>query len=259
MDRTRRLRFFVAGLASAASALAAAQPAPAHLEDVAGRWDLSLEGASRSCRVMLSLDETPVGRALRFPAGCRRALPILAGMGGWTMPDKSRLSLLDGQGAVALQFERDGEDVLVARAAGGEVFRLERPEGLVQPVRLPPPPPPIGVPQATPIDPAKAPPLASLPGLYVVDRYSEREVCRIDLRRALLAGGSGRFEMKLLEGCRDLGLAAFDPVAWRYEAGRLTITARRGHEVTLISERDGYWRRDPEVGATLILRKVETP
>jgi hypothetical protein len=261
MDRTRRLRFFVAGLASAVSALAAAQPAPAHLEDVAGRWDLSLEGASRSCRVMLSLDETPVGRALRFPAGCRRALPILTGMGGWTRTDKTRLSLLDAQGAVALEFKREeeDEDVMIAHAAGGEVFRLERPEGVVQPVRLPPPLPAIGVPQATPIDPAKAPPLASLPGLYLVDRYSDREVCRIDLRRALLAGGSGRFEIKLLEGCRDLGLAAFDPVAWRYEAGRLTITARRGHEVTLISERDGHWRRDPEVGATLILRKIEAP
>jgi len=48
-------------------------------------------------------------------------------------------------------------------------------------------------------------------------------------------------------------------VAWRYEAGRLTLTSRRGHEVTLISERDGHWRRDPEVGATLVLRKVPAP
>jgi hypothetical protein len=29
--------------------------------------------------------------------------------------------------------------------------------------------------------------------------------------------------------------------------------------VTLISERDGHWRRDPEVGATLILRKAQAP
>ena len=208
---------------------------------------------------MLALDESPVGRALRFPAGCRRALPILNGMGGWTLAGKKRLNLLDAQGTVALQFDREDEDVLVAKAATGEVFRLERPEGVVQPVRLPPPPPPIGVPQMTAIDPAKAPPLASLPGTYLVDRYSEREVCRIDLRRALLPGGSGRFETRVLDGCRDLGLAAFDPVAWRYEAGRLTITARRGHEVTLISERDGHWRRDPEVGATLILRKEAAP
>jgi hypothetical protein len=259
MDRTRGLRLCAVLLAAAAIVPAAAQTAPAHLESAAGRWDLSLDGANRSCRVMLALEESPVGRVLRFPAGCRRALPILNGMGGWTAPDKTRLTLLDTQGKAALRFEQEEEDVLVARAATGEVFRLERPEGVVQPVRLPPPPPPpIGVPQMTPVDPDKAPPLASLPGTYAIDRYSEREVCRIDLRRAMLAG-SGRYEARILEGCRDLGLSAFDPIAWRYEAGRLTLTARRGHEVTLISERDGHWRRDPEVGATLILRRVQAP
>jgi hypothetical protein len=259
MGRARRLKAFALVLAGAVPLSAAAQPSSSEVEDAAGRWDLSLDGASRRCRVTLALDESPVGRVLRFPAGCRRALPILNGMGGWAVAEKKRLALLDAQGAVALQFEREDEDVLVAKAATGEVFRLERPEDMVQPVRLPPSPPPIGVPQMTPVDPATAPPLASLPGLYVIDRYSEREVCRIDLRRAVLAGGSGRFEARILDGCRDLGLAAFDPVAWRYEGGRLTLTARRGHEVTLISERDGHWRRDPEVGATLILRKMASP
>ena len=258
MDRTRRLTLLVTAVALAAPVSAAAQPAAADLESAAGRWDLSLDGTTRSCRVMLALDESTVGRTLRFPAGCRRALPILNGIGGWTVADKARVSFLDAQGAVALRFERQGEDMLVARAATGEVFRLERPEGVVQPVRLPPPPPPIGVPQATPVDPAKAPPLGSIPGVYAIDRYSEREVCRIDLGRAMLTG-SGRFEARVMEGCRDLGLAAFEPVVWRYEAGRLTLTARRGHEVTLVSERDGYWRRDPEVGATLILRKLQAP
>jgi hypothetical protein len=256
MDRPRRLTLCAVYLASAVTS-AMAQPAPADLESAAGRWDLSLDGATRSCRVTLALDESPVGRTLRFPAGCRRALPILNGLGGWTPAANKGVALLDAQGSVALQFERDAEETLVATAAGGEVFRLERPEGVVQPVRLPPPPP-IGVPQVTPVDPAKAPPLASLPGTYVLDRYSEREVCRIDLGRALL-NASGRYGVRVLEGCRDLGMVAFDPVAWRYEAGRLTITARRGHEVTLISEREGQWRRDPEVGATLILRKAQAP
>jgi Protease inhibitor Inh len=256
MDRARRLSLCAVLVAGTTSA--AAQPRLADLEEASGRWDLSIDGANRSCRVMLSLDESPAGRALRFPAGCRRALPILNTIVGWTAPDKARLSLIDTHGVVALRFERQDEDVLVARAARGEVFRLERPEGVVQPVRLPPPPPPIGVPQRTPVDPAKAPPLASIPGVYVIDRYSEREVCRIDLGRAMLTG-SGRYEARVLDGCRDLGLATFDPVAWRYEAGRLTLTARRGHEVTLISERENHWRRDPEVGATLILRKMQAP
>jgi Protease inhibitor Inh len=123
---------------------------------------------------------------------------------------------------------------------------------------LPPPAPPIGVPQVTPIDPDKAPPLPSLPGTYVVDRYTEREVCQIWLAPRIL-GSSARYEARLLEGCRDQGLRTFDPLAWRYEGGRLTLTSRRGHEVTLVSERPGHWRRDPEVGATLVLRKMAGP
>ena len=252
MGRTHRIRGWAAALALAASP-AAAQP---DLAAVVGSWELSLDGANRSCRLMLSPDESPVGRVLRFPAGCRRALPILNRMGGWSTADADHVDLLDARGVPMLRFATQ-DDGMVATATTGEVFRLERPENFVQTIRLPAPPP-LGVPQPTPVDPAKAPLLASLPGTYLVDRYAEREVCRIDLGRAMVAA-SGRFEVRLLDGCRDRGLAAFDPVSWRYEAGRLTITARRGHEVTLISERDGLWRRDPEIGMTLILRKMTEP
>jgi Protease inhibitor Inh len=92
-----------------------------------------------------------------------------------------------------------------------------------------------------------------LPGTYAVDRYVEREICGIGLLAAPL-GGSGRYEARLLEDCSDQGIRTFDPLTWRYEGGRLILTSRRDHEVTLISERPGHWRRDPEVGATLILR-----
>ncbi len=59
------------------------------------------------------------------------------------------------------------------------------------------------------------------------------------------------------EGCRDPGLALFDPTAWHYEAGRLTLVARRGHSVELIPVGEGRWRRDPEIGTTFLLRRVE--
>jgi hypothetical protein len=114
------------------------------------------------------------------------------------------------------------------------------------------------VPQVTAVDPDKAPPSAAVPGVYVVDRYIEKDVCRVELGRGMVTA-AGRHEIRLVEGCRDAGLAAFDPVSWRYEGGRLTITARRGHEVTLISERAGQWRRDPEVGAMLVLRRAPAP
>jgi hypothetical protein len=34
------------------------------------------------------------------------------------------------------------------------------------------------------------------------------------------------------------------------------LIARRGHKVQLISARDRHWRRDPEVGATLVPHKA---
>jgi hypothetical protein len=232
---------------------AAGPPAPADVAAIAGAWDLALDGSIRKCRVTLGLEPLGIGRALRFPAGCRRALPVLTGLSGWLVPERGSLRLIDAAGESALQFRAEGEAPLTATTPKGETYRLTREEDL-RVVNLPPPPP-IGAPQETPIDPAKAPPLAALPGTYAVDRYTEREVCRVAL--AALRLDPTRYEARLLDGCRDAGLRAFDPIAWRYEGGRLTLTARRGHEVTLISERDSHWRRDPEVGATLILRKME--
>jgi hypothetical protein len=252
MDRPRGLK-----RAGALAALLLTGSAPPDVAAVAGAWDILLDGSHRKCRINLSLDPSGVGHALRFPAGCRKALPVLKDAGGWLAADGGALRLVDAMGEAALEFRPDGADGFVATTAKGETYRLERDEEarLASLPPPPPPPPPIGVPQVTPVDPEKAPPAASLPGIYFVDRYTEREVCRIALTPSTLGGG-GLYEARLLEGCRDQGLRAFDPLTWRYEGGRLTLTARRGHEVTLISERDGRWRRDPEVGATLILRKA---
>ena len=255
MGRPRRLRI----AAALGAALLDPGQAPAGNPEaaVAGAWELALEGSHRRCRLSLGLEPGGIGHILRFPAGCRRAFPFLNSVGGWDVPGHGRLRLLDVLGGPGLDFKEEAADTLVARTANGELYRIERPERAEHPVeavRLPPPIP-IGVPQVTPIDPAKAPPFASLPGTYLIDRYAEREVCRIAL--ATGSGQDGRYPAILLEGCRDLGLSAFAPVAWRYEGGRLTLTSRRGHEVTLVSERPGHWRRDPEVGATLVLRKAD--
>lgn len=257
MDRPRglirRARAILAALAVPPLLIGAGPPAPADIAGLAGPWDLVLEGSPRRCRLTLALDPAGIGRALRFPAGCRLALPILKSAGGWQVPTGGTLRLVDAMGEAVLELRAEGQARFVARTAAGEAYRLERDEE--QRIASLPPAPPVGVPQPTPIDPAKAPAPSTLPGAYIVDRYTERDVCRIVLAPTAI-GASGRHEARLLDGCRDVGLRAFDPLTWHYEGGRLTLTARRGHEVTLISEREGQWRRDPEVGATLVLRKL---
>lgn len=262
MDRAQGLSLSrIAALAVAALALAAGPTAPRDVAAVAGGWELSLDNSHRKCPVTLAADPAGVGRQLRFPAGCRRALPIVNTMVGWLV-EGNAVRLVDQDGRAVLQFSAsDDPDRLQAAAANGDSYVIERKSELrLSRAMAPalPPMPALGVPQPTPVDPDKAPPFSAVPGLYVVDRYTEKEVCRVDLGRAMLTA-AGRHEVRLVEGCRDAGLAAFDPVSWRYEGGRLTITARRGHEVTLISEREGHWRRDPEVGAMLVLRRKTGP
>jgi hypothetical protein len=276
-----RLRFrYHAGLvgALAAAALSVAAAPLNSVDDAAGAWEMSLDGSYRKCRVTLGPEDLGSARPLRFPAGCRRALPILNATAGWAFENGLiRFLGRDGEPVLAFEPQEAEQEGLVARTSTGEVFLLafqERPPPIrpastsmasIQPELEPEPlqearplMPPLyarPVPPQTPVDPNKAPPFASVPGVYVVDRYSEHEVCRLSLGIAML-DASGRYEARVLDGCHDTGLHIFDPVAWRYEAGRLTLQARKGHQVTLISERDGQWRRDPDVGATLLLRKA---
>ena len=233
----------------------AAQPAPADAAQLAGAWELALAGSYRKCRIVLREEAAGTRRIVRFPAGCRRALPILVEIEGWLVPAKGALRFNGREGRPALDFTvAAGNGTFEARAASGELYRLERSEGAPRDARRPTTPA-IDAPQP-PVELARAPPRAALPGLYAVDRSTERDVCRIALGAAMLTA-AGRFEARVLDGCRDSGLAAFDPVAWHYEGGRLTLVARHGHEVMLVSERDGLWRRDPEIGSALVLRKAE--
>src|SRR4051794_41844592 len=84
-----RLRFrHHAGLvgALAAAALSVAAAPLNSVDDAAGAWGMSLDGSYRKCRVTLGPEDLGSARPLRFPAGCRRALPILnatAGGGVW--------------------------------------------------------------------------------------------------------------------------------------------------------------------------------
>lgn len=255
MDRPRRLSGCSRAAIAASVALllaGAAPPAPADIAALSGAWDLVLDGSPRKCRLILALEPAGTGRALRFPAGCRKALPILRSAGSWLVPSGGSVRFVDAAGEPVLELRSESQGRFLARTAAGETYRLERDEA--QRLATLPSPPAIGVPQPTPVDPARAPPSASVPGTYAVDRYTERDVCRIVLAPATFA--AGRHEARLLDGCRDAGLRAFDPLTWHYDGGRLTLTARRGHEVTLVSEREGRWRRDPEVGAMLVLRKA---
>ena len=234
---------------------------PEKLGAVPGTWDLSRDGSNRRCVMTLVLDSGEAGRKLRFPAGCRRALPVMNGVAGWLFVDGT-VRLVDRNVRPILDFtRRPDQRSLTAQSEGGERYSLVpldivamRPGGAAAAEAETAPPTPSPLQPAAParaelqLNPAATP--GPPPGVYALDRFQERDTCRIALDGT---GGT----VKIVPGCHDGGLEVFDPVRWRYADGRMTITAKRGHSIDLVPSGEGRWRRDPEVGNTFVLRRVD--
>ncbi len=233
-----------------------AEKAPEALKPFIGAWDIEKLGASRECTVTFGAEAAGQGRQLRFPATCRRALPILTGVVAWDVADGSP-RLLDGHGKAVIIFSDKADPGRRGKGSDGAQYGLD-PSGYVRAQQRPAPSQAelaaTAAARPTAVDPASAPAVASVPGRYAVMRQAGREVCKLALSTNPSAN-AGAFVTSFDGLCPDTGLTIFSPVAWRYEAGRLELIARKGHKIELVFE-GGQWRKDPAVGAPLMLKKL---
>lgn len=240
-----------AGPATATPAVESARPVPLQaFTALAGPWELIAEGGRRKCRITLRPQEAPGGRALAYPASCRRPIPIVSRFSAWTVGPDGFVRLLDARGQVVLAFEEDAEPFRLKASAEGKDYQFDSLGRMRRFVERTPP-----AQQRAAFNPATAPPLESIPGLYGVLRDGEQEVCRINLTTNP-AAGEGRFLANFPTRCRDRGLQVFDAVAWRYSGGRIFLIARRGHEIPLAQDAPNRWRRDLSGGQELWLRRA---
>ena len=250
------LLLFGAGCLPAAAQTAplprGADKAPDAIRRWLGSWDLELAGASRGCTVTLGAEMTGNLRQLRFPATCRRALPVLDTASGWTLAASGQPQLLDAGGKVVVGFQKGSPETgLDGTGSDGKAYRLlskdhPRAAAVVLPGAS------AAAQRPTVVDPSKAPAIDTLPGRYVLMRQQNREACRLVLSAP---SPNGSATAAFDGACRDTGLTIFDPAGWRYAGGRLTLVARRGHGTDLVFE-NGQWRKDPAVGAPLLMRKL---
>src|ERR1700733_12994971 len=96
----------------------------ASAEQAVGQWDLSLADSNRKCRLSLRAETVGSGYVLGMPTGCRRSLPILAGVNSWAVPISGRLDLADSSGTPVLDFAAAGDGGLLASGPQGETYRL---------------------------------------------------------------------------------------------------------------------------------------
>jgi hypothetical protein len=248
------------GASAAAQTLAlprGGDAAPEAVRLLLGAWDLELTGASRLCTVTFAAEEIAGGRQLRFPAICRRALPILGEIANWTVSPDGQPRLNDATGKAVITFAKPaGDKLLRGQGSDGKSYALD-PRNYARYASRAPASAAAANAQAaqrrTPVDPATMPAPETVPGRYVIMRQQNREACRIELAPA--ASPSTDAPARFEGSCGDTGLMIFDPAGWRYAAGRLVLVARKGHTVELVFE-NGQWRKDPPVGAPLMLRRA---
>lgn len=238
-------------------------------QSAAGQWDMSLNDTNRKCRITLHADSAVSGFVLAMPAGCRRAMPILADVGSWKVASAQILQLDDAGGKVILEFA-PGATGLSATGPEGETYQLSAANGTrlaqAKPVPVPgfqpsvaaaaPPPPTTPAVAAKPVLPAAATlKPAELSGRYSIFREGGKDtgcMLTLDDKTRGLKGNKAA----LAPACRDQGLVIFDPAGWSLEKGHLTLTARKGHQTHLDLQDDGMWLKDPKEGKSLSLKKL---
>lgn len=253
---------FAASCASAAAQTPAlprgGDTAPEPVRLLLGAWDLELSGAARKCTLTFAAEEVAGGRQLRFPAICRRALPILSQVTSWAVAADGQPVLNDASGKPVITFTSPSNGKLhPGQGTDGQRYGLDARNYARYASRAPASAAEAAAQAAqrrTPVDPATIQPADTVPGRYIMMRQQNREACRIELAAGPVAA-SGEAPARFEGTCDDTGLTIFAPSAWRYAGGRLVLIARRGHSIELVFER-GQWRKDPPVGAPLMLRKA---
>lgn len=251
------LLLFVGPATAQGQPSAAGRPAAAP-QSLIGAWDIEKIGAPRSCTVTFASEAAAKGWQLRFPATCRRALPLLNDAVGWDLGPAGVPRLVDGAGKVLVAFDEKASGAgRRGKGSDGAQYGLD-PKGHPRIVARPVPNAAEQVATAasrrTIVDPAQAPAAEAVPGRYAVMRQPGREVCKLALTAAP-SETAGATVASFDGACADTGLTIFSPVAWRYAGGRLELIARKGHKVELVFE-GGQWRKDPAVGAPLLLKKL---
>ncbi|MDB5593097.1 MAG: uncharacterized protein JWM36_58 [Hyphomicrobiales bacterium] len=240
----------------------------------AGQWDMSLNDTNRKCRFLLRAAENAKDNLpLAMPAGCKRALPILADVGRWSLGADRTLRLDEADGTLVLEFKQAANaDDLRATGPEGEIYQLinaqdaarrdagqqvAQASGFTEQA-------PLGTGFQTRREAAKAVANREAPatsgrtvvaGRYAPLREAKDTGCMLTLDDKT-RGPKGTNKAQLAPACRDQGLVIFDPVGWQIEHGRLALTARKGHIAHFERNADGLWVRDAKEGKSLSLRPM---
>ena len=231
---------------------------------LAGTWELAVDNRTEACRLILRAQKSDKGDYfLGMPPACRHAMPGLAKVGRWGLPDATHLTLDEPSGTPVLVLAIAGSSF--SGVQGSRAFKLTRigtagpsdaeaaldgPTGAaaVMPVARKRPVPTETEDSPAPLARGALDRPADLAGRYAVMRDKHDTGCMLTLDDKT-RGKVGGDRAQLAPGCRDQGIVVFDPVGWRLAKGGLVLTARAGHSTRLEKLHDGRYAKDVKDGS----------
>ncbi len=228
----------------------------AQVQNLAGVWDLSIDGASARCRIALRAGQSSAGRHLiTVPLACLKALPALSPVDSWVLSGDGHLVFIDSTGQTVLDFVEADSVAFIASGPQGEVYRLASIQGTTQKNKPVVRQGSVGSAPDFVATKQDVPTAAGVGGRYSILRDGGKDTgCMLTFDNQ--AKGSGGQKASLAPGCRDQGIVIFDPVGWQIVNSRLVLTARKGHKTHLDAQPDGTWKKDPKEGKSLTLKKL---
>lgn len=231
--------------------------------DPVGVWTLSQDGTARQCRMQLRAEALNAGHALAMPSGCRHAFPVLDGVRSWVSVDDAHVTFDDAGDAAVLLFEDDGTGWRATGPDGTDIYtltpsgkrtRTTTPAAAVVDATMVPAPeaPPAIAPRPAPVTTLTT---AAVAGHYAVMRGSRDTGCMVTLDDPGKNAGSPA-KARLAPACRDQGIMIFDPIGWQMKAGRLVLTARKGHTADLDRSESGLWVKSGASAQPLGLKRL---
>jgi hypothetical protein len=203
-----RICLLALALAFCAERAVAQEPPPQPSEaarDMEGAWEISNSARDKTCPVTFKLDAAPGGFALAHDCGA--VFPSLKDVVAWAMGPDDQVRLLDGKGAIMLDFT-EVESGMYEAERKGEGLYFMRSQAAVKDATVTP---------------------EKLLGDWVLLQEAEKPLCQITLANVAVAPESYRIVVKA--GCvkpiADFGLAA-----WRLD----------GEDLLLIGRGDNIWR-----------------
>lgn len=228
----RRVPHVLLMLGLVAGGANAQDPAPSDAaKAMVGAWEISNAARDKTCAVTFGLEAGAGGFKLELDPPCGTAFPPLKTVVVWAMGPNDSVRLLDGKGAIILDFTEVETGMFEAERKGEGLFFMRTQAAIKATVRT----------------------AEEMFGDWTLLQEFEKPLCKLTLANA--PAGTDTYRITVKPGCAA-PITNFGLTTWRLEGGELLLAGRTG--AWRFSESDAtIWERVPPSTDPLLLMRQQ--